>query len=121
MPLISIIPSATDTLCGVSLRMADASVLLRLLLIAPVLEECVVRAGVQEWLMRRLPAAPLYPVMASVAVFCLMHLGAGWQQALAVMAPGLALALLYQRTRRWRWCVLLHAGMNAAALSVCHF
>lgn len=61
------------------------------------------------------------PVLASGVVFSLLHLGAGWQSALAVLAPGLLLALLYARTRDWRWCALAHSGMNAFAISVCSF
>ena len=99
------------------LQAPDFSVCLRLLLLSPALEECVVRAGLQEWMAHRLPQAGA--VLASAAVFALLHLGAGWQHALAVLAPGLALALLYQRSRSWTWCALAHSGMNAFAISVC--
>jgi membrane protease YdiL (CAAX protease family) len=58
-------------------------------------------------------------VALSTAAFGLLHLGAGWQKVLLVLAPGLALALLYQRSRDWRLCVALHAGMNALALGHC--
>jgi membrane protease YdiL (CAAX protease family) len=53
--------------------------------------------------------------------FGLLHIGSGWPHALAVTVPGLALALLYQRTRSWRWCALAHSAMNAFAISVCSF
>ncbi|KQQ32809.1 hypothetical protein ASF61_13735 [Duganella sp. Leaf126] len=92
----------------------------RLLLLSPLLEETVVRAGLQEWLMRRSSAA-VWPALASAAAFSLLHLGSGWQAALAVLAPGLVLAMLYARTRSWRWCALAHSGMNAFAISVCSF
>ncbi|MET0266516.1 MAG: JDVT-CTERM system glutamic-type intramembrane protease [Duganella sp.] len=97
---------------------------LRLLLVAPILEELVVRGGVQEWLTRRAGASAagrVWPVLASAMVFSLLHIVAGWQAALAVLAPGLLLALLYARTREWRWCALAHSGMNAFAISVCSF
>ena len=125
------VPWAADALasalCSAQLRAPDLGVCLRLLVLSPLLEECVMRAGLQEWLMRRqsllLPQSPMaaraWPVLASTAAFSLLHLGSGWHAALAVLAPGLALALLYQRTRRWWWCALVHSGFNAFAISVC--
>lgn len=103
--------------CGPQLQAPGLAVCLRLLLLSPVLEECVIRAGLQEWLIRR--AAWPWPVPVSALAFGLLHLGAGWRHALAVTVPGLALAVLYQRTRSWRWCALAHAAMNAFAISVC--
>ncbi|MFS2005981.1 JDVT-CTERM system glutamic-type intramembrane protease MrtJ [Duganella sp. CT11-25] len=105
--------------CSPQLQAPDAGVCLRLLLLSPALEECVIRAGLQEWLMRRDTGSGLRPVAVSVVAFSLLHLGSGWPQALAVATPGLALALLYQRTRSWRWCALAHSAMNAFAISVC--
>ncbi|WP_371869100.1 JDVT-CTERM system glutamic-type intramembrane protease MrtJ [Duganella margarita] len=93
--------------------------LLLLLVLSPVLEEVVVRAGLQEWLMRRAPQAVAPPVLVSAATFGLLHLRSGWLHALAVIVPGLALALLYQRTRSWCWCAVAHSAMNAFAISVC--
>jgi membrane protease YdiL (CAAX protease family) len=93
--------------------------LLLLLVLSPVVEEVVVRAGLQEWLMRRAPQAVTPPVLVSAATFGLLHLRAGWLHALAVVVPGLALALLYQRTRSWCWCAVAHSAMNAFAISVC--
>jgi membrane protease YdiL (CAAX protease family) len=127
--LISIflpVPWAADALCGAQLRAPDPGLCLRLLLLSPLLEECVMRAGLQEWMMRRAPtrrwAWPwVWPVPASTAAFGLLHLGSGWQAAVAVLAPGLALALLYQRTRSWWGCALMHSGFNAIAISVCGF
>lgn len=118
-------PWAADALCGAQLRAPDLGVCLRLLVLSPLLEECVVRAGLQEWLIRRSgrPAARTWarawPVLASTAAFGLLHLGSGWQAAVAVLLPGLALSLLYQRTRNWWWCALMHSGFNAFAISVC--
>jgi membrane protease YdiL (CAAX protease family) len=113
------VPWAADALCGARLRAPDPGLCLRLLVLAPLLEECLVRAGLQEWLMRRASLPPAWPVLASTAAFSLLHLGAGWHAALMVLPPGLALALLYQRTRRWWWCALMHSGFNAFAISVC--
>lgn len=115
-----LLPAWTQAaLCGAQLRAADAGTWLRLLLLAPALEECVVRAGLQEWLTRRLAPASPAPVLVSTLTFGALHLASGWPHALAVMAPGLALALLYRRTRSWRWCALAHGGSNAFALLVC--
>jgi membrane protease YdiL (CAAX protease family) len=102
-------------LCSPQLQAPDAGVWLRLLLLSPVLEECVFRAGLQEWLMRRRTPS----VLLSSIAFALLHLGSGWPQALAVAPPGVALALLYRRTRSWCWCALAHGAMNAFAISVC--
>jgi membrane protease YdiL (CAAX protease family) len=121
------VPWAADALasaiCSAQLRAPDLGVCLRLLVLSPLLEECVMRAGLQEWLTRRPSASQIsaraWPVLASTAAFSLLHLGSGWHAALAVLAPGLALALLYQRTRRWWWCALVHSGFNAFAISVC--
>lgn len=106
--------------CTGQLSTPDAAALVRLLLLAPLLEEWVVRAGVQAWLIQRLPAqAALAPVALSAAAFALLHLPSGPRAALLVLAPGLLLALLYQRTRDWRLCALLHCGLNALALAGC--
>jgi membrane protease YdiL (CAAX protease family) len=104
--------------CTGQLVAPDAAALARLLLLAPLLEEWVVRAGLQEWLIRRTAFAPV-PVILSAAAFALLHVGSGWRAAGLVLAPGLALALLYQRSRDWRWCALAHCGMNALALGGC--
>jgi membrane protease YdiL (CAAX protease family) len=113
------VPWAADALCGAQLRAPDLGVCLRLLVLSPLLEECAMRAGLQEWLMRRAARSRAWPVLASTAAFSLLHLGSGWQAALAVLLPGLALALLYRRARRWWWCALMHSGFNAFAISVC--
>ena len=116
----SIVLLSQHLVCTGQLVAPDAAALVRLLLLAPVLEEWVVRAGLQEWLIRRTAIAPLpIPVALSAAAFALLHIGSGWQAAELVLAPGLALALLYQRGRDWRWCALAHCGMNALALGGC--
>src|SRR5690349_24562557 len=105
MPFLAFFPG--QLVCTGQLLAPDAAALARLLLLAPVLEEWVVRAGLQEWLIRR--SAPV-PVVVSAAAFALLHVGSGWHAAGLVLAPGLALALLYQRGRDWRWCALAHCG-----------
>jgi membrane protease YdiL (CAAX protease family) len=84
-----------------------------LLLIAPVLEETIFRAGLHESLLRRSwPAGRA--LVATAIVFALVHaLLRSDLAALAVVLPALAIGLLYQRTRRLVPCIALHAAMNA--------
>ncbi|WP_394779843.1 JDVT-CTERM system glutamic-type intramembrane protease [Undibacterium sp.] len=114
----------------------DAGVLLRLLLVAPLLEEWIVRAGLQEWLRQwmvrrtsvlagKAGSADLQvhavPVLVSAAAFSLLHIGSGFTSAVMVFVPGLALAGTYQATRDWRVCALVHGLFNAYALCFCSF
>jgi membrane protease YdiL (CAAX protease family) len=128
MSLLAWLPA--HPVCTGQVAAPDAAALARLLLLAPVLEEWVIRAGLQEWLIRRrwpdkvgdgrVPGA-LSAAALSAAAFGLLHLGSGWHAALMVLPPGLMLALLYQRNRDWRLCALLHCGLNALALGGCAF
>ncbi|MFZ6723131.1 JDVT-CTERM system glutamic-type intramembrane protease MrtJ [Undibacterium sp. Ji49W] len=110
-------------MCGNQLRAPDVGVLLRLLLLAPVLEELVVRAGLQQYLtgqFRQSGAnATWLPVVISATVFSVLHVAAGWTMVAAIFVPGLLLAMLYQWTRDWRLCALMHAVFNGMALGVC--
>ncbi|GGX89105.1 JDVT-CTERM system CAAX-type protease [Massilia dura] len=109
--------------CTGQLAAPDAAAVVRLLLLAPLLEEWVVRAGLQEWLIRRGRLhggqGGAVPVALSTAAFGMLHLGSGWHAVLPVLAPGLAMAVLYQCRRDWRLCALLHCGFNALALWGC--
>lgn len=108
---------AQTTFCGPALLSPDPAAVLRLLLLAPLLEEWVVRAGLHAWLLPRCggPAA----VLASAAAFSALHLGSGPMAAALVFWPGLAFGLAYQRWRDWRLCAVLHGASNAWALSMC--
>jgi membrane protease YdiL (CAAX protease family) len=101
----------------------DPAIVLRLLLLAPLLEEWIVRAGLQEWLMRRYAqpgaAGATLTVLLPSAGFSLLHLGAGAGAAAGVFLPGLALGLLYRRRRDWRLCALAHALLNGFAMAFC--
>jgi uncharacterized protein len=121
MPLTpSIALLSSQLVCRGQVVAPDAAALVRLLLLAPVLEEWVVRAGLQEWLIRRADGrARAASVALSAAAFALLHAGSGWRAVLLVLAPGLVLALLYQSRRDWRLCALAHCGMNALALGGC--
>ena len=87
-----------------------------LLLIAPVLEETIFRAGLHESLLRHaVPAG--WAVVVTAIVFALVHtLLRADLAALSVVLPALATGLLYQRTRRIVPCIALHAAMNAVWL-----
>lgn len=104
--------------CGPQLLDPDPAIALRLLLLAPLLEEWIVRAGLQEWLMGRHPGARMCSLMVPAVFFSLLHLGSGWNAAW-VFLPGLALGLLYRRWRNWRLCALVHALLNSFALAAC--
>lgn len=117
---LPIVLMSRQLVCTGQLLAPDAAALVRLLLLAPVLEEWVVRAGLQEWLIRRAAPVPtLWSAILSAAAFALLHVGSGWRAVGLVLAPGFALALLYRRCRDWRWCALAHCGMNALALGGC--
>lgn len=89
-----------------------------LLLIAPLAEETLFRAGLQEALLRR--GRPRWLANGlTAAAFALAHaLAWGEIAAVAVAAPALALGACYGRWRRLRWCIALHALMNAAGLAL---
>lgn len=86
---------------------------LLLLLLAPVAEEVVFRAGLHEALLRR-AVSPLLANTAVAVVFAMAHVATRVSlSAAAVLLPALAIGWIYQRTRRLAPCVALHAAMNA--------
>jgi membrane protease YdiL (CAAX protease family) len=87
-----------------------------LLMLAPLVEECVFRAGLQEWLLRR-GLAPGRANLSTAVAFGALHVVARLQwTAFAVALPALLIGELYGRRRLLRWCVLCHASMNGAWL-----
>lgn len=107
----------SSLLCGPALRFPDPAAVARLLVLAPLLEEWIVRAGLQEWLLQR--TSPVPALLCSTAVFSGLHLGAGPAAAVLVFWPGLLFGAAYQRWRDWRLCALLHGLCNAHAITVC--
>ncbi len=100
-------------------RGVELAQLLALLVLAPVLEETVFRAGLHEALLRRWAHQPaVWANLATAAVFGLAHVlvraDAG---AWVVAGPALLIGWTYQRTRRLRDCIALHAAMNAGWLA----
>lgn len=88
-----------------------------LLLVAPLAEEVVFRAGLHEAFLRRAVPALLANAATALA-FGLAHvLVRGEAAALLVVLPALMIGTVYQRARRVRHCVLLHAAMNALWLT----
>lgn len=86
------------------------------LIIAPVAEEALFRAGVQDWLLHRhwrgWPAN-LTSSLLFVLAHCLSRGGVDLV-TLAVAFPSLALGWLYGRYRCLRLCVATHMLMNVA-------
>lgn len=97
---------------------------LRLLLLGPVLEEWIIRAGLQHQLMRwsgrdrRRQAAV---VLLAALAFSLLHLRSGYLSASLVFVPGLLLGLLYLWKKDWRICALVHSFFNSVFLNLCFF
>lgn len=90
---------------------------LLLLVVAPLLEETVFRAGAQEWL-RRATRRPVAAIALTAALFGLAHVAVRGELAAAlVFVPALAIGFVYERTGRLRDCVVLHAAMNALWLA----
>ncbi len=88
--------------------------LLSLLLIAPVTEELVFRAGLQEQLLR-LGCGAWLALTVTAAVFALLHgLTRSDPQALAVFGPALLIGWFYPRRHGLELCIALHGAMNLA-------
>jgi membrane protease YdiL (CAAX protease family) len=88
---------------------------LLLLVIAPVLEEIVWRAGLQEALLAR-TALPADGINLAVAItFALAHglrtPDSAW--AWLTLLPAWGIGRVYQHRRRVLPCIVLHAAMNA--------
>jgi len=93
--------------------------LVMLLVVSPILEEAVARAGLQEVLIRLRAGSWTANLVAAVA-FGFAH-GVARGEILAglgVIAPALLLGYAYGRWRSVRACAALHAGMNALWLLV---
>lgn len=89
-----------------------------LLMVAPILEETVFRAGIQEALLRRWQGLPHLANTVTALAFGASHaLVRGDPAAFAVALPALLIGAVYQRTGRLLNCMGLHAAMNAAWLA----
>ena len=102
-------------------------------LVAPVLEEFVMRAGLHDAMLGRALAvraeygaatAPMqmrgttWRLLTLSLVFGVLHLPRGLGLALAVVPAAMVIGWVYERTRSWKSCALLHATMNWAWLGL---
>lgn len=94
-------------------RSAEAArVALVLLVFAPVAEELIFRAGLQEALLRR-GCRPLASSVLTACVFGGLHLLLrSTALGVAVLPVSLLLSAVYLRWRRVTPCILLHAALN---------
>jgi membrane protease YdiL (CAAX protease family) len=91
--------------------------LIMLLVLAPLLEETVFRAGLQDALLRRWYSVPFLANAVTAVAFGLAHAVVRADvAAFAVAVPALLIGAIYQRTGRLRECIVLHASMNAVWL-----
>jgi mono/diheme cytochrome c family protein len=109
-----------------------------LVLVAPVLEEFVMRAGLHQALIYGLgksakgnssqnPRGSFVTLLVSrpwprlglvAAIFGLLHLSRSPWLALAVIPTGVLLGWIFERSRSWKRCALVHAGLNAAWIAI---
>lgn len=90
-----------------------------LLLMAPVAEEVVFRAGLHDGLLHNNVAPWLANLLTALAFSAahLLLLGINPQTAL-VLLPALLIGAAYNRWRRLRICIALHMAMNALWIAV---
>jgi membrane protease YdiL (CAAX protease family) len=91
--------------------------LVMLVMLAPLLEEIVLRAGLQEELLRRGVSART-AILVSAACFGAAHVALradAW--AAAVVIPAAFIGVVYHRERRLGPCVAWHALFNALWLA----
>lgn len=87
--------------------------LLQLVLLGPLAEELVFRAGIEERMLRRgLPV--VVPVAVSALTFAVVH--ANVAQGVAAFVVGIVLGLLYLRTRSLSLCLPAHIANNGLAV-----
>lgn len=89
-----------------------------LFVLAPLLEETVFRAGLHEWLLRRGTRPRTANILTAVAFGGAHALLRADPLAWVAALPALMIGRVYERTRRVRWCVVLHAAMNGCWLLI---
>ena len=89
-----------------------------LLVVAPIAEESLMRAGLQDWMLGRGTAGWQANLLVALC-FALLHglARADAALALAVLTPALLIGTIYHRYRNLRLCIATHMLMNAFWLS----
>ncbi len=120
IPALIILAAVTPV--ALSLSWPPESLLLTMVVVSPVLEEIVFRAGVQDSLARRTSSRVGRLTIANIAtalLFCGMHL---WRHppawALATAVPALVFGLVYERHGTLLAPIGLHAFYNLAYLTL---
>jgi membrane protease YdiL (CAAX protease family) len=105
-------------ICILAMAVLPAHSALRSVWIAPLVEETVLRLGVQDGLSRRLPAAApaLAALVFATAHALFAHAPVELVQAAATALPAGWIGLVYRRTRRLAPCIAWHAVFNLAWL-----
>jgi uncharacterized protein len=88
-----------------------------LLLIAPVFEEYVLRAGLHRQMSGLISSKWLRLGLVAI-VFGAIHLPRGLAICLAVLPTGLLLGWLYEKSLSWRQCAIVHSALNGIWLAV---
>lgn len=99
---------------ALSATSANSWLLVVALLIAPLVEETVFRAGLHDGLLYN-GAAPWLANLLTALTFSAAHmllLGMSMQTSLMIV-PALLIGATYNRWRRLRICIALHIAMNA--------
>jgi uncharacterized protein len=111
---------ARDIGLGLPAKACGPTAMLSLLLLAPMLEEYLLRSGLHAWLLQRWPQRLGGLSLANAlcaAVFAIGHALRQNSGMLATVLPALWLGWLWERSgQRLLWPVLSHALFNAALL-----
>lgn len=97
------------------LMIHDPICLLLLCVVGPLTEEVVFRDGILRQLVRW-GLSPLWAVVASSAIFALVH--GNLQQAIPAFVLGLALGMLFAKTGDLRLCLPAHIFNNTMAVAL---
>lgn len=113
-------PIAATAFASVALLLVSVPLTFRtgvLLLVAPLTEELVFRAGIHECLLRRLHSPKVANALVALG-FVFGHVVVrGNLTAIAVALPALLIGAVYERWRMVWPCVVLHAAMNVIWLA----
>ena len=99
---------------------ADAVLIVKSLILAPVIEELFFRGVVQSRLraQRGFPGRPWVAILATAILFAVAHLpAASLSHAVAVIAPACVIGWIYERTRSIGFCIAVHSASNAMWLA----